>query len=326
MSSGLPGTPHPGSSRHVRMVQETDWGEVPAVPSWLVTPYLDDGMGLKARANLWTPDTNFGGAVSSRIKVPTHNNVEGDFTTALWPHHTSFLIAMAMTRLGASGEGNLNSYTVDHFTPVDPRRYLGAMARSMRLAVSGTGDQDTRLTLGLVAAEEIAHPDAETLSADDFDYDAIEVVPFLHSHSTLRISTILAVDVEQWEWASENELALGPYRSGVTTYMWAARRTTTLSLTKVNYDGDLNDALRAGVPVTFEANFIHPAGHLLQVKFPRLFVAESPEDGTPSKLAKESPRFEAAADDRGIDVKWAVDLAGGGTTTMPGFTTTTAGA
>ena len=97
---------------------------------------------------------------------------------------------------------------------------------------------------------------------------------------------------------------------------------------KFNNSARFNLAIRRGDEITFHARFTHPDGHNFEIILPSCYVEESPEDGTPSAQAKESPTLHAQVAEVGIyaghDIVYGVDLAAGGTTTLEPMTTTTA--
>ena len=102
-------------------------------------------------------------------------------------------------------------------------------------------------------------------------------------------------------------------------------REITLTLTKLNRNDVLNQALRGANTIAWEATFTHPLGHILQFQLPMLRVPQAPEDGTPDRKAKENPTLEAV---RAVGVasaiEWGCDLIDGGATTLEGLTTTAA--
>ena len=321
---GIAGNVHHGARRHVRLVREDDFGQVPGAPTWVDVPILGDGMKLKATSEPYSPDTNFGGFVDQRIAIQHKLDVAGGLTTLLWPQIAKALLDMALERDAANGD-DLYSYSFDHYTPADPRRYRGVVAETLRLSVSGTGDAETQISLDLRGQDEAEN---NTLAPADFDYSAIDLRPFMGPDATVEIDTVASFDVETWTLTVENTVAQGPYirkvgiHHSVVCYLIAGRRRISLELTRVNRQDEFNDAIRSATDISFEANFRHPEGHILQLQLPKLVVPASEEDGTPSQVAKESPRLIAVANAAGNALVYGVDLAAGGTTTLAPLTTT----
>lgn len=320
---GIQGTPHPGVRRHARFCREANFGVIPGAPDWVPAPVMEDGFKLKATSEPFAPDTNFGGDHQLHLAIQHKQEVAGDFATLAWPQVICPLLHMALDR---QADLDLWSYSFDYYTPSDPRRYLGVVAERLVLAISGTGDNDFRATAGLRAQQE---QENDALSEGDFDYSGIHRVPFMHGHAELQLRTVPVTDVEAYTITIENEVAIGPFRrmAGVThavvAYLWGLQRRITLDLTKVNNNDAMNDAIRSGGTLSFEASFFHPLAHVLQFQFPMLVVPESDEDGTPSQLAKETPRLMAIVPpDGSLEMIWTCDLATGGTSTLLPLTTT----
>lgn len=322
---GLSGTPHHGRRRHARMVAETTYGAVPGGASWSAVPYIGDGFKLKAEAEAWDPDSNYGGAVDSAVAIQHKQDVSGQLVTALWPQRVAALLDAALDRTGDTED--LTSYAWQHYTPVETRQIVGAVVRSLRLQVNRTDQADAQLTLDWLAQAETTVAGVDT---DDFDYSDIDQRPFMGCDvAQIEVESADSFDVEQFTLEVTNELEAGPYypMSGVThrvlRYIIAGGRTISLDLTRVNRSAQLNDALRAGADLSFYTRWTHPLGHSLEIRLPRLIVPRVEEDGTPSRVARETPRLEARATAVGGDaIQYGVDLATGGTTTIGPYTTT----
>jgi len=319
---GAIGTPHLGARRHIRISQEATFGTVNPAPSWVYVPILEDGMKLKATSPRYRPDTNFGGDYRRHVHVCHSLQSSGDIICNPWPEVTGYLLDMALARTAAH---DLNSYTVDHFTPTDPRRYTGTVIDRLTIAVTGTGDADVRLTLGCVAKLEAENDDLEEAS---FTYAGVTPVPFMFRDAAILIGAIHRIDLEAFTITVENNLAQGPNvqtagtEQGTVGYLIAQQRAISLELTELNVGDTINEAIRDCNPLAFEARFSHPDGHMWQIQLPYIYPEESDEDGTPSQVTKESPRFEVGCDDGGCDIIYGVDLAAGGTTTLAELTTT----
>jgi len=320
---GITGVHH-GARRQIRISQENDYGIVNPAPSWQTVPYLGDGFKLKASSPLYTPDTNYGGWVDKSIAIAHRQEVAGDLVTLPWPQITLLLLDMALQR-DAGDEQDLYSYTVDHYTPVDPRRYRGTVAESLRIAVTGTGDGEVQLTVGLRAQDETEN---DGLVPGDFSVAGIDQVPFMHAQSVLKVNAGVVADVESWTLSVTNTMESGPLgpKAGVTLgvvgFQVAGQREVTLDINKLNRSDLFNRAIREALNISFEATFTHPLGHVLQIQLPKLAVSASDEDATPSRVAKEAPRMVALADAAGHCVVYAVDLSPA--TTMAPLTTTAA--
>ena len=319
---GVPGAVHLGARRHMRFVVETDFGQCPGAPDWASIPILEDGMKLKATSPRYRPDTDYGGDFRRHVHVCHQLVVEGDIVTHPWPEVAEFLLHMALDR---DADHDLTSYCIDHYTPADPRRYLGAVVERLTIAATGTGNADVRFTLGMVAKLEEEH---NALVEGDFDFSGLTMVPFMFRDAALRLAGGLVIDIDDFTLTVENNVARGPNVAtagtdqGTVAYVFGQQRAISLELGKLNRDDRFNELIRDCGSISFEANFAHPDGHLLQIQLPVIYPEESDEDGTPSQVAKERPRFEAGCDVDGKDILWGVDLAAGGTTTLPPFTST----
>ena len=328
MPHNLGGIPHCGRGRHARFCREDDgWAVEPAAPDWLAAPYLDNGFTLKAEAEPWLLNTNYDGGVdrSAAAAIQHAMTVAGDYTFAAWPQVTCAMLHAALDRNPA--DDDLYSHVFDHYTPVDPRRYYGVVVERLTLRATGTGDGDVQLTAGLRGQREVEQDDLEV---GDFDYTAIDAVPFMHAHSVLQLNTVDVADVEDWELTVDNVVEIGPWQPhaetdlGVVSYLVSCSREITLTLTKLNRDANLNEILRAAGQTSFEALFTHPLGHVLHIQLPRLIVPRSPEDGTPDKKARENPTLTATrAIGEASAIIWGCDLIAGGATTLEPLTTTT---
>ncbi len=333
----MPGIRSHGGWRRMQRMCVVDahsaYGAVPGAPGWIYMPRLGDGMGLKATAPRYMPDTEMGGY---RRRVGIHHRLEvrGDLTTLLFPDTAGLLLDMALLRVVTAGDDfqDIYQHVLDEFTPEDPRRYTGVVADTLRIEASGTDDGEVQITLGLIARDEAREASLDEATFNTA-YDALELVPFMHGHSELTLDGVLVTDVERWAIDVSNNVQTGPLAQqvggvSVISYATANKREITLELTELNNDRRFNEAIRNGAPLTFQSVFTHPLGHIMQFILPRLVVEESDEDGTPNAQAKEAPRMIALEADGGTheghDILWGVDLAAGGTTTMAPLTTTTA--
>ena len=311
---------HLGSRRHLRVCRETTWGVCPGSPTWHDVPILDDGMKLKATDPRYVPDTNVPGW-KRRYHISHFQVVAGGIVTHPWPELTDFLVNMALERVTSPADADyqdLYSYCLDHFTPEDPRRYLGAVCERLSIAATGGGDSGVRLALAMRAKKE---EENDSLQEHDFDYSGVSKVPFMFAHAALQLTPpggapAAVADVGAFSITVENNVQAGPNCLGYVAYLVAAQRKVSLELIELNNDDAFNEAIRDGGSFAFQATFTHPAGYTWALSLPVLYVTESDEDGTPDAPAKEAPRLEAGTDESGDDITSSVNL---------GTTTTTAG-
>ena len=329
----MPGpTSHGGWRRHIaidRCGPDEAYGAA-GLAAAVAVPLIENGMTLKATSPHYVPSSNYGKSWKRSLAIAHKQVVEGDISTLLWPELTQFLLDMALLRVDDDASPNhqdLYGHVVDHFTVPDPRTYYGVVANSMRLAVSGTGENDARLTLSCIGQRE---EENDALTEADFDYSTITHVPFMAGFATLWVDARQVADVETWELSVENNISDAPFvwnaavAAAVRGHAIANLRTIGLTLSKLNNNDEFNAAIRGGGRISFEALFHHPAGHILAIQLPHLYVPQSDEDGSPDRQAMESPRLEAVAGAGDVDIEYAVDLAAGGTSTMSPLTTTAA--
>ncbi len=319
---GIAGNPHHIYDRHVRISQEAAFGEVNGAADWQAVPILGDGFKLKGSSPRFFPETNL--ASYRRMAIAHQLVVEGALTTLAWVDFIDYLLAMALTR---DANGDLYSYTFDHYTPTDPRRLLGAVAESLTLRVTGTGDADVQVELALRAKLEAEN---DALDTGDFDYSSLVCVPFAFRDARIEIDTVHVTDVEAWTLTVNNAVSQGPMIRtagtdfGTVAYLVAGRREISLDLTDVDNDARFNEAIRSGDPLSFTADFFHPLGHLLQIQLPLLAVEESDESASQADPTKRAPRLQAIVPCEGGDeICWALDR-GPTTTTLEPLSTTPA--
>ena len=313
---------HLGSRRNMRICRETNWAECPGAPTWYDVPILEDGMKLKAVNNRYIPNTNFQGW-KQPCQVCHFQEVSGDLVTHPWVEQVDFLMDMVLERMANPADDNYQdvySYCLDHYTPDDPRRYLGAVVETLTIAATGTGDADVRLTLSLRAKSEAEN---DALTEGDFDYSDVSCVPFMFAHAAILLDGNPVTDVEAFTIAIENNVQQGPNSGGYVAYLIAGRRTISLELTELNNCDAFNQAIRGCGEVSFQATFTHPSGSTWDIELPVLYVSESDEDGTPDASAKENPRMTAATDESDDDIISTVDVVPVTTTTTVAPTTTT---
>ena len=318
---GITGNPHHGYNRHVRLAPEDEFGVCSDVPDWRDVPILADGYRLRAASPRYFPATNIGGHRRG-IGIAHQQLAAGTLTTLAWVELTEFLLGAALHR---DDDGEIASFTLDCYTPADPRRVLGAVAESVKLDVEGTGAAQVRIELGLRARIEQAHPGP--LSEDDFDYSSLSPVPFMFCDARIRLDAAHVTDIESFRLDVDNSVAAGPIVAtdgsalGTVAYLVPGRRKIRLDLRKVSNDDRFGAAIRSGGTVSFEADFVHPDGHIWQMKLPALAPESSDEAADADEPVSESPLLHALTNEDGDDILWAVDL-GPTTTTLESFTTT----
>jgi hypothetical protein len=325
---GAPANTHFNWRRLLSIAQEANFGVAiaggPDGAGWEIVPVLGDGMKLKAESPRFRPDTNIMGYQQS-IAVHHQQEVAGSYTTLAFPQVAALAAQMAIVRAAATDD--LRSYTLDLFTPPDPRQYLGTVAESLNLRVTGTGDADVQLELALRARQEV---EANALVETDFTY-AGDAIPFMFRDAVLQLEGATVTDVDEFTITVENNISQGPMRRfitpdgiprGLVDYLVAGRRLITLELTKLNYNDAFNESIRDGGSLSFQANFFHPLGHLWTIQMPHVVFEGSEESTSGEDVTKEAPRGFAIAVTPDGDIAWEVDL-GPTTTTLRPLTTTT---
>jgi len=290
---------HTARNRHLRICREENWGKCPAQPAWQCVPVSGDGYRPAAVAGLFAPATQFGGWRRA-VLLEEAKDVRGEFVCLAWPQVTALLLGMALDRSGDA----LASYCLDYYTPADARRHLGAKVERMELvATSRSRPLEIRLVLRGRAEEANA-----TLTEGDFDYANISPVPFALGGTRVSVDGAELTGIEGFRLRVENHLVTGPPLAGAPAFLIAGRRTIALELSKSDDDAALKEALRAGTPVAFEAQFAHPEGHTLGAQLPRLHVVTNQDSAVAGELAGTVARMEAAADEAGQDITWSLDL------------------
>lgn len=297
---GVGGDVHLGSRRHTRMCRESTWGACPAVPDWHCIPIVGDGYKVKAADPRFRPDTNIGGWRCG-VQVSHFQEVSGRWDVLLFPETAEPMLDMPLSRSG----DDLYSYCIDHYTPADPRRHLGCVAEQALIEVNAVSAA-ALLRLAVRGKEEQSN---EALDEDDFDCSGVTPVPFMLAHASISLDGAPVTDVEAFSIHVDNHVVRGPNSHGHTAYLIAGRRSLALELTKLDNSDQFNDAIRGGAALSFEAAFSHPNGCCLTIELPVLYVEQSPEDGSPERVSRATPRMVAALNDDGDDVIWSVTAA-----------------
>ena len=322
---GLTGA-HSGRKRHARLVAEETYGAVPGGPSWSPIPYLGDGFKIEATSEPFEADTNYGGGIDSVVNIQHKQDVAGDLTTLLWPQILGALLDAALAR---DGNDDLPSFAWQHYTPIETRQFVGCAARTLRLQVNRTEGADAQLTIGWLGQQESV---VTGVTPGDFDYSGIDQRPFMGCDvAMIQVNGAESYDVDQFTVNVDNVMEAGPYwpktnpAQRVIHHIEVGDRTISIDLTRMHRSAQFNAARRAATTLSFYARFTHPLGHVFELRLPRLVVPGSSEDGTPSRVARETPRLLARGTVEGGDaIEYGVDLAAGGTTTVGGYMTTAA--
>lgn len=326
---GAPGNTHFNWRRLVAIAEEavfgTDPGGGPDGAGWTFVPILADGFKLKAESPRFRPDTNILG-VQQAIAVHHQMVVAGSLTTLAFPQIITVLSDMALVRDATADD--LSSYTLDYFTPPDPRSYLGTVAENMSVRVAGTGDADVQLDMGLRAQQEV---EDDALAEADFTYTG-DTIPFMFRDARIFVDGVLVTNIDEFTLTIENNVAQGPMRRlvgpdgiarGCVDYLVAGRRLVTLDLTRLNYNDEFNEVIRDGGSLSFQARFIHPLGHNWEIQLPHVVFESSDETTSGEEPTKEAPTGFALAVSPDPDVVFEVDL-GPTTSTLEPLTTTAA--
>jgi len=309
--AGPGGQMHKGWRRHMRWAREQSWRYLPSSPAWTSIPIEGDGMNLRASASLFAPSTEFTGWKRGLI-LPDSQQTAGPVDVLGWPELTRFLLDAALQRdldPASACCQDLYSYTIDFFTPPDPRRYSGPKVETLEVRTTSAG---LALRLWLRAWKEESNDD---LSEELFDYTGLTPGPFRLRDAAISLGGTSALDVEQFAVTVDNAPALGPNEAGRPAFIIAGPRSVRLDLVKLHSSDVLNAAVREGTPLSFSAAFAHPAGHELALELPVLYAAENAESAPPRTLARSHAVLQATADESGCDLVYEVTLAGATTTT-----------
>jgi hypothetical protein len=291
---------HTARHRHLRICREDAWGLCPAAPVYQCVPVLGDGLKTAPVAARFSPQTLFGGWRRC-VLLAESAQVRGTLVAAAWPQVTALLLDMALDRT----DGALASYCLQTFTPAGSRRQLGMMVDTLEIVAPAEAG-DVELRLGLIGRAEEA---AEGLSEADFDYDAVDPVPFGLRGARIAVDGVAVASAGALRLRVDNGLDAGPALSdGAPAFLFAGPRSVALELTKADDGAALREALRGGAAVSFEAGFMHPAGHTLSLALPRLYAASAEDCAAPGTIAEAVTHLEATADDAGDDLTWSLVL------------------
>jgi len=290
---------HTDRHRHLRLCREDVWGSCPDEPDWHSLPFVRGGYTVRARPVHFRPDSSYGGFRRTAC-LRSVTEVFGAVVTHLWPDRAELLLGMALDRI----DGRLQSYCADHYTPPDPRRCLGLMVDTFRMEATGTAG-DVKVLMALRGRAEEARPG---LTEDEFDYGSLGAVPFRLDRATVRLDGAELSGIEAFALTVDNALATGPSLCGAPAFLAAGPRTVALELLQPHDSPVLDDALRDGGPLGFEATLSHPLGYVLTFELPVLHAEGIEENGPPGDLVRAGVRLVASTDDQGIDLAWSLNL------------------
>ena len=289
----------------MRWAREANWGSLPPSPEWHCIPIQSGMMTLKAGASLFWPPTSFTDWKRS-VLLQELQEVAGRIEVLAWPEPTGYLLDAALQR---DGDHDLSSYSVDYFTPPDPRRCRGVVVEGLRIRA------DRESVALLPATRAWKEEDNDALTEDDFDYSGVTPVPFRLCDALISLDGSELSDVEEFAITVDNAVEAGPNAGGHVSFLLAGRRSVSLIVTKLNNTDDFNAAIRSGAALSFGAHFTHPDGHEMTLELPVLRPERSDEDGEPSRVARSSTMLQAATDETGRELIYEVNLSGGTTTT-----------
>jgi len=297
--SGPTGDWHTPARRHLRFCPEDEWGQCPDEPDWQTVPIVGDGLRLGATRRCFRPDTQYGGGRRS-VHLLSVLEAAGSLVTRPWPQLAALLLDMALCRTS----GELASYCMDLYTPSASRRALGAVAERLELTASGrTGDMLLSLSLRGRSVEA-----NDTLAEADFDYSAIDPVPFRFARAVVQLQGQVVTGVEQLSIRVENGLAAGPSCTGLIAYLAAGQRSISVELRKLADDAALHEALREGGTLSLSMTASHPLGHVLSLALPALHPTSVDEEAEPDELARAGVNLEAGIDEAGDDITYELTL------------------
>lgn len=297
--TGPAGNWHRAWRRHLRVCREEVWGECPGSPAWQAVPLFAEGFTLKASNPHFSPDSMFGGLRRS-LHLSYLQRVEGGLVALPWPQVAAPLLAMAL----GDEAGALPSYSMDFYTPADPRRCTGAIVDRLELSAAPP-ERDAVLRLSLKARAEEPNP---ALGEDDFDYSTLSPVPFTFDRAAVSLNGTALTDAEGFTLRVQNRLAEGPNRLGRVGFLLPGKRAVSLELQGLDDSDALNEAIREDAPFSFEAAFAHPDGHALALSVPVLHPQANAEEARPGELARSVVRMEAGTDEQGNDITWSLQL------------------
>ena len=301
---GPDGQVHRGWRRQTRWALESSWGELPAEPEWLSVPIQDGAMGLATTVLPYEAPGLYGG-LKRTVLLREGLAAAGRVVTLAWPQVTEYLLDAALARVAdpeSADYQDLSSYSVDFYTPSDPRRFSGAVVEELELRAE---PRAAAFALTLRAWKEESNAG---LSANDFDYAALSPAPFRLRGAQVSINTVAVADVEAFTLTVRSDVREGPSAGGLPAFLIAGRRTVRLDLAKLDASSVFGDALRDGTTLSFAASFSHPEGHTLTLSAPALHAAQSEELAPPERVARVRPRLVAATDGAGCDVSYEVFL------------------
>lgn len=286
--------PHYPRRRHLRICPEESWGTPPPDPDPVAVPLVGDGFSVRAERDYYRPHGPAG------LRLPEMLRVEGELLTRPYPELTGFLLNAALARQ----DGELPSYSLEHFSPADRRRVTGARIRRLVLSAGSDG---ALLRVAFVGAGEQPLP---SLTKDAIDYCGLSPAPFRLRGADITAGGRELAAVEEFNLTIENDLTPGPNRGGAIGFLAAGARTVRLRLTAADDVADFHDAVRSGDTFPVEAALAHPQGHTLELSLPAVRAVSNPADARPGRAARAELRALADADAAGNDLTYTVHLIG----------------
>jgi hypothetical protein len=238
--------------------------------------------------------------------LPELHEVSGRVHVLAWPTVTEYVLNAALERNPdrlSSRYLDLHSYTLDFFTPSDPRRYLGGVAERLLLRAGPAGV--------LIALDVRAWKEAENapLTESDFDYTGLSPVPFRLRDAAITLGGSTLSDIEEFTVAVDNNVQPGPPAGGYAAFLLAGPRTVSLDMVKLDNSSAINEAIREGSVLSFVSRFSHPDGHEMVLELPALYAAANVEGGRPAQFAHSRALFEVGIDQNGYDLICQITLA-----------------
>jgi len=299
MPGGPTGT-HLGSRMHYRMCAESTWGSLPGAPAWYQIPNLDNGLTVRSKTPRYRPNTNWGG-FRQKLHIRHQYQLSGDMTVEYRPTNADFLLDWALERNADTDD--LGSCSLQRYAPHLELQQVGLVVDSLTLEATG----ESGVFTGRMSVRGKEETEITSLSYGDFDYDGLEMEPFMFQHAVLEIPDGTTVtDVEQFSISIQNNLYIGPYNNRLVTSLIAQSRAIELTLSKLACNDDYFDAKNSDSTLSFVATFTHPEGDTLVLTLPALYCDEDEEDETPNQVAKGAPKLMAGIDGSGDDITYNV--------------------
>jgi len=293
-----------GSRRHLRLAREASWCSLPEVPDWTCVPLWEGRAALGASQSFFVPDTRYGG-IERSVMLPDLQQAGGVFETLAWPELTGPLLDAALERVDDPADprsGDLHSYTLDVYTPVESRRISGAMVE--RLELDARPDA-LRARASVRGRAETALPG---LTEDAFSYADLSAGPFRLTGASVTLDEGAVSDLNSFLLVVDNDVRAVGNQAGRVAHMAARTRSVDLIVRRADISDALALALREGAAVSLDADFAHPAGHSLSIRLPALHPAELVRQAAPQRVASSNIVLHATTDQAGSDLTYQITL------------------